>query len=176
MRLERYWPVAAIVIVGALTLLGWYALSPRLAIAQLGDGNIAPGKLTELYDRERVRSAFERQMLPQVETYPPPLTKGVILDAMSDPRAVRAFVVEPYGDWQFAAAKGLPDEFITKERADVMPRILQTSENWELRRTGFDEFVATPSGRQGQKGNSYRFERDGIGWRLVAIELTTTIR
>lgn len=58
-----------------------------------------------------MREAFERQILPQIDTYGPPYTKDVVLDAMSHPRAVRIFVIEPYGEWQFAPAAGLPDYF-----------------------------------------------------------------
>ncbi|MXP15713.1 hypothetical protein GRI44_13235 [Altererythrobacter confluentis] len=176
MRFARSLIAAVIIMVTALLFLGWYILSPRLAISQLSDWNTEPENLIALYDRERVRSAFEQQMLPQVDTYPPPLTKSVVLDAMCDPRAVRAFVVEPYGEWQFAAATGLPEELATKEPTDVMPRLMETTEDWEFERKGISEFIASPSDRKDQEGNSYRFERDGLGWRLVAIELTTEIR
>lgn len=176
MRFARPLLVAAIIFGTALLFSGWYVLSPRLAISQLSDWNTAPENLMALYDRERVRSAFEEQMLPQVDTYPPPLTKRVVLDAMSDPRAVRAFVVEPYGDWQFAAATGLPEELMSEDPTDVMPRLMETTENWEFARTGIDEFIASPADREDQEGNSYQFERDGLGWRLVAIKLTTKIR
>lgn len=159
-----------------LLFLGWYFLSPRLAISQLSDRSAASQDLTALYDRAKVRSSFEQQMLPQVETYPPPLTKRVVLDAMTDPEAIRAFVVEPYGDWQFAAALGLPDELKSKDSTEVMPRIMETTENWEFERIGIDEFIASPSDRNDQEGNSYRFEREGLRWHLVSIKLTTRIR
>ena len=115
-------------------------------------------------------------MLPQVDTYQPPYTKGVVLDAMSDPRAVRLFINEPYGEWQFAAAAGLPEDFPGGEPAGPMPRIMETTDSWSLEWSGLNEVVATPSGRNEVRGNSYRFERDGLSWRLVAIDLTVPIR
>ena len=168
--------IAAVVFGPALFFVGWYFLSPRYAISQLSDWNTASQELTAFYDRGKVRSSFEQQMLPQFETYPPPFTKHVVLDAMTDPNAIRAFVVEPYGDWQFAAALGLPDELNSEDPTGVMPRLMETTENWEFERIGIDEFIASPSDRDDQKGNSYRFERDGLRWRLVSIKLTTKIR
>ena len=47
-------------------------------------------------------------MLPQVEVYPAPITKRLLLNALTDPRAIQMFVIEPYGEWQLAAAAGLP--------------------------------------------------------------------
>ena len=165
--------IAAIVIVAGGS---WYAFSPRLAIAALSDWETAPEELLALFDRARVRAAFENQMLSQVDTYEPPYTKDVILDAMSDPRAVRMFVNEPYGEWQFAAAAGLPADFPEEEPAGPMPRIMETTDSWSFEWSGFNTIVATPSGRNEASGNSYRFERDGLSWRLVAIELIVPIR
>ena len=176
MRNARSAAGVATIIGGALLVLAWYTLSPRLAISQLSDWYAEPEELIELYDREKLRAAFERQMLPQVKTYPPPITQQVILDAMSAPTAVRAFVVEPYGEWQFAAVRGLPDELVPEDEGGSMPRVMEITESWDFARTGFNELVATPSDREDQTGNSYRFERDGLRWRLVAIELTTKIR
>ena len=176
MRYARSLSISAVVIGPVLLLLGWYFLSPRFAISKLSDWSTASQDLTALYDRAKVRSSFEQQMLPQVETYPPPWTKRVVLDAMTDPDAIRAFVVEPYGDWQFAAALGLPDELQTEDPTDVMPRLMETTEHWEFERKGIDEFIASPSDRSDQQGNSYKFEREGLRWRLVSIKLTTKIR
>lgn len=176
-KISRFiWLVSAIAAVLLAAGGSWYAFSPRLAVAALSDWEAAPEELLARYDRPRVRAAFERQMLPQVDTYQPPYTKGVVLDAMSDPRAVRLFINEPYGEWQFAAAAGLPEDFPGGEPAGPMPRIMETTDSWSLEWSGLNEDVATPSGRNEVRGNSYRFERDGLSWRLVAIDLTVPIR
>lgn len=85
--------MASIVVGAALLVVGSYALTPRWTISKLSDWETNPQDLSEHYDR--LRAAFERQMLPQVEDYPPPIAKDVVLDALSDPRAVRLFVTEP---------------------------------------------------------------------------------
>lgn len=165
--------IAAVVIAAGGS---WCAFSPRLAIAALSDWEATPEELLDLYDRPGVRAAFERQMLPQVDSYEPPYTKDVVLDAMSDPRAVRMFVNEPYGEWQFAAAAGLPEDFPEGEPAGPMPRLMETTDSWSFDWSGLNTIVATASGRNEASGNSYRFERDGLNWRLVAIDLTVPIR
>ena len=176
MKASRLFLLATAIVTAVIMAVGsWYAFSPGLAIAALSDWDAAPEDLLSLYDRPRVRAAFELQMLPQVDTYEPPYTKDVILDAMSDPRSVRMFVNEPYGEWQFAAAAGLPEDFPRGEPAGPMPRIMATTDSWSFDWSGLNTIVATPSGRSETSGNSYGFERDGLSWRLVAIELTTDI-
>ena len=177
MKISRFiWLVSAIAAVVIAAGGSWYAFAPRLAIAALSDWDAAPEELLALYDRPRVRAAFERQMLPQVDTYEQPYTKDVVLDAMSDPRAVRMFVNEPYGEWQLAAAAGLPEDFAGEEPASPMPRMMETTDSWSFDWSGLHTIAATPSGRNETSGNSYRFEWDGLSWRLVAIDLTVPIR
>lgn len=169
--------VILIVVTAIILALGsWYVLSPRWALSALADWEGDPKDLTALYDRNHVRAAFEQQMLPQVDTYRLPLNKDVILDALSDPRAIRMLVTEPYGEWQFAAAAGLPSRLMKGDPPVDMPRALETTHRWSFKRSGVKVLIATPSGRRGTRGNSYHFKREGLKWRLVAIELTTKIR
>lgn len=177
MKISRLFLLVTSIVVALIVAAGsWYVFSPRVAIAALSDWDAAPEDLLSLYDRPRVRAAFERQMLPQVDIYQPPYIKSVVLDAMSDPRAIRMFVVEPYGEWQFAAAAGLPEDFPGEEPASPMPRIMETADSWSFDWSGLNTIVATPSGRNEASGNSYRFERDSLSWRLAAIDLTVPIR
>ena len=75
-----------------------------------------------------------------------------------------------------AAAAGLPADFPDGESAGPMPRMMETTDSWSFDWSGLNTIVATPSGRNEASGNSYRFERDGLSWRLVANELTVAIR
>ena len=103
MKFKSSFQITGFILVGAaLLIVGWSALSPRWAISKLSDWETDPENLSEHYDRQQVRAAFERQMLPQVDDYPPPITKDVVLDSLSDPRAIRLFVTEPYGEWQLS--------------------------------------------------------------------------
>ncbi|WP_120716965.1 hypothetical protein [Tsuneonella amylolytica] len=163
-----------------LAAWAWYAWSPRLALAALTDFDASPADIARLYDRDAVRAGFAAQTEPAVDSYPPPLTKGVVLDALSDPRAIRMLVVEPYGQWQFAAWDGLPQRIRTVLDADddsqtgSMPRMLETTANWSIERRGLSGFAACGADRPG--GKTYRFVRRGLSWRLVHIELEHTIR
>ena len=72
-------------IIAAAAMLAFvilYLLSLRLALSSLSDWESAPEELAAIYDQERVRAAFALQMLPQVDRYPPPWTKDVVLDAL----------------------------------------------------------------------------------------------
>ena len=116
-------------------------------------------------------------MVRQVDSYPPPFTKAIILRILTDPRTVRALVIEPYGQWQFGAAQGLPPDLIVEdEPAGSMPRILETTEDWAIAYEGLDAFVARGSDRPDSLSHAYRFERSGVGWTLVAIELSEPVR
>ena len=159
---------------------GWEWHSPYRALDVLGDYETAPETRSGLYDRAALRRGFAKQTVPQVDDYPPPLTKDVLLDALVDPRAVQLLAIEPYGQWQPAAYAGLADEVKTEIDAEQgadpspMPRILETTESWSIERRGWGVFVATPADREG--GHSYTFERAGLGWRLVHIQLSEPIR
>ena len=176
MKFKSSFQITGFILVGAaLLIVGWSALSPRWAISKLSDWETDPENLSEHYDRQQGRAAFERQMLPQVDDYPPPITKDVVLDSLSDPRAIRLFVTEPYGEWQFAAAAGLPPRLSSNDPTRGN-RIMEITESWKLDWLGVSRVVASPSERAGAEGNRYHFERHGLNWRLVAIELTTEIR
>ena len=163
-----------------LAALAWYAWSPRLALAALTDFDADPADIARSYDRGAVRAGFAAQTEPAVDGYPPPLTKAVILDALSEPHAMRMLVVEPYGDWQFAAWDGLPQRIRADlsagdlDRTASMPRMLETTADWSIERRGLSEFVARGADRPGSK--TYRFVRRGWSWRLVHVDLGSTIR
>ena len=166
-------------LLGALGIIaaGWYVFSPRWVLATLSDPNRDPAQIAKLYDSKRLYDAFDRQTLPQVADYPPPLTKQVLLTALTDPRAVRALVIEPYGEWQFAAAEGVPPAFLLDgDQTGPTPRSLETSQDWTLNRDGLRGFVARGGDRAYDASHAYRFERDGLSWKLIAIELSEPIR
>ena len=165
----------AAVLLVATPLLGWYWLSPNYALDRLAEFDAEPTDLLSRYDRTSVRQGFEAQMEPQVDDYPPPLTKSVVLDAISHPESVRMLVAEPFGEWQFAAAEGLPADIAQDDNAvGPMPRIMETTQAWNIERDGLSGFVA--SGADRKPSNRYRFRREGPRWVLDHIELTTRIR
>ena len=156
---------------------GWIWYEPYNALDRLADFDASAAQIASRYDRASLRDGFAGQTVPQVETYPPPLTKDMLLDAMVHPEAVRLLVAEPYGAWQFAAAEGVPDDIMQQlgaEDPSPMPRLLEETESWDIDRPGLRSFIARPADRAG--GHVYYFRRDGLGWKLVHIGLSEPIR
>jgi hypothetical protein len=162
-------------VVAVLCAAAWYWLSPQRALDALGDFGAPPSEIAALYDRQSVRAGFAAQTMTQVDDYPPPLTKDVVLDALSDPEAVRMLAAEPYGEWQFAAYEGLPPALREgEEESSPMPRIMETTQSWEIERDGLSGFTARGGDREG--GKTYTVRRDGLSWKLVHVDLGTEIR
>ena len=175
--MQRPAVIASGAAIAALAVLAtaWYVMSPHLALDRLTEFDASPEQMLRRYDRQAVREGFAGQMLPQVDDYPPPLTKDVVLDALSHPRSVRLLVVEPFGEWQFAAAEGLPPGLLEDdEPTGSMPRLMEMTEDWEIERGGLSHFTARGADRE--PSNAYRFRREGLSWVLEHIELTTDIR
>ena len=157
----------------------WYFGSPYYALAQFDRSKDDLQGIKELYDRKDLRKGFERQTGPEFGALPPPLTADSILDALVAPEAVRLLVIEPYGEWQFAAADGLDPEIKRQMGWDEhddpsMPRILDTTSSWNIDRQGYSAFIARPADSDG--GHSYHFRREGFSWRLHTIDLSEELR
>ena len=169
--------VSLVLLACCLAFAGWYWFSPHRALAAFADRTKTDREIARLYDRARLRGAFAQQMVRQVDSYPAPFTKAVILQILTNPRTVRALVIEPYGEWQFAAAEGLPPDLVIDDGpAGSMPRLLETTGDWAIAYEGLDAFVARGSDRPDDLSHAYRFERSGVGWTLVAIELNEPVR
>lgn len=169
--------VAVAALLALAGALGWFYASPHTALARLAEPAEPPERFALLYDREALRAGFAAQTLPKVVDYPPPLTREVLLDAITASESVRLLVAEPYGAWQFAAAEGVPEALLEEAglaEDSPMPRSLERTESWEIERVGVSGFIARPGDRPG--GHAYRFERDGLRWRLVHIQLSEPIR
>ena len=146
-----------------------------MALDALADFEATPDEIAARYDRAALRAGFLAQMEPQTRDYAPPFTQDAVLDAMIDPRAVRMFVIEPYGEWQFAAAEGLPED-PGAAGSRSMGRILETGKGWDVTWQRLGGFEARATGRSDRPSNLYRFRREGLGWTLTGIDLTTRIR
>lgn len=166
-------------VLALLAGVAWYFGSPHYALAQFDRPKDDQQGITKLYDREALRDGFERQTGPEFKALPPPLTADSILDALVAPEAVWLLVMEPYGEWQFAAADGLDPEIERQMGWDEddgpsMPRILDTTSSWNIDRQGFSSFIARPADSEG--GHSYHFRREGFSWRLHTIDLSQELR
>lgn len=170
--------VALAIAFPAVLAAAWDWSSPRRKIDRITYDRTTAAQIAAMTDRDALKRGFAAQMEPQVDTYKPPYDKASVLGYMTDPRAVRAFLNEPFGEWQFAAGLGLPDAMREDDGATGF-RIPHTTEEWSVARTGFDHFVAwgsAPTLDGPGRSNRYRFRRDGLAWTLARIELPTMIR
>lgn len=160
---------------GAVLLLvagaGWYWGSPAYAMSQLRDAALS-GDEDALEDRidfpsvrESLKADMAALMMAQVANqeqdgfaaFGAALAMGMVgpmVDAMVTPAGMATMVkqgrLQRPGDTQ--EDEGAPAE-------------------WTIEREGFDQFRAKPETTDGSEPPSLVFERDGLGWRLVEIDI-----
>ena len=152
-----------IVITVAVLLLAlcaaWYFLSPGYAMVQLRDAAVAgdAAELEERIDFPRVREALKADMRASMGSgvLGGELAQkmvGGLIDAVITPTAMAKVVTE--------GRLGAPDPQ-DGSRKEI---------EWEIDREGFGRFRATPV-IEGRNPPSMIFERDGLGWRVVEIDI-----
>jgi hypothetical protein len=161
--------MAAALAVAAPT--GWYFGSPYLAMHQLKEA-VKSGDRDELAERvdfpavrESIKSQMKAVMMAEVakqkESNPFSALGGMLAMAMVDP--IIDGMVSPDGlksmvDKGKVAAK--PDQ-ATSDQPDA---------KWDISHRGFGKFTAKPENDDGRVPKLV-FKRDGLGWRLVDIEM-----
>jgi hypothetical protein len=170
----RTWVIAA-----AVVLLGaggaWYFASPAYAMSQLRDAAVEGDAedLKERIDFPAVRSSLKEQMR-----------------AMLAAEMTKADNDNPFGAFGSMLAMGMVDGmvegFVNPEsmaamiKQGKMQRPGQTAAKavsdeppaeWSIERDGLDGFRAVPSVEKGVNPPTLIFERDGLGWNLVGIDL-----
>lgn len=165
--------LASLAVVAALAA-AWYIGSPHYALDRLTPmGRPDYAEIAERIDSRSVRQGLARQMGPLLDREAgPPFTRAVILDALSSPAGVRLLVLDPHGDWRFAASAGLPER-LRRPREGVMPRAIDMAD-WQIDREGLSGFSAVSTTLP--KSNRLHFRREGFGWVLDRIELGEPLR
>ncbi|MBR2270403.1 DUF2939 domain-containing protein [Sphingobium sp.] len=165
--------VAVILIIAGFG--GWYFASPSIAMSGLRDAAVE-GDREELKDRvdfpavreslkAQVRAHFVTEMQKEKDNPFAALgmaMAGAIVDPMIDgivsPSGIKAMVQQ--GRMQTDARDA--NAAVQTEKKPV---------EWSIDRRGFDKFLAKPKTEAGQNEPTLVFERDGLGWRLVDIEI-----
>jgi hypothetical protein len=156
--------IVATVIVLLLALgAAWYFLSPGYAMSQLRDAAVA-GDAQELearIDFPRVREALKVDMRASMGTH----TGDSLL---SGPLAMKML-------------DGLIDAVITPEAMATVvsegrlgkrdPAAKRDTTEWDIHRESFGRFRAAPVTPDGDNAPSMIFERDGLGWKVVEIDI-----
>ena len=168
-------------IIGVLVIAGvaWYFASPAWAMSQLKDAALA-GDRTELAERvdfpavrESMKSQLQTAMMAEMAKQSSSGEQdgwaalggmivmglvGPVVDAAVTPDGIKMLV-------ERGKLKGPGDAAQQTQAAQAEPP------EWTITRSGFDRFTATPDVRAGQPAPSFVFKRDGLGWKLVDIEI-----
>lgn len=157
-------------VVSVLVLVGaWYWFSPGYAMQQLREAAVAGDKqdLTERVDfpavRESLKSQFKVAMMAKMQEEKDnpfaglaammvgPMIDG-LLETMISPEGIKALVERGKFQKQGETATG-PEA------------------NWNIERDGLDRFRVTPEVEKGESAPTMVFIRDGLGWKMVDIEI-----
>lgn len=167
--------LAAAVLLVIVGFGAWYSASPSLAMKSLREAAIE-GDREELKDRvdfpavrESLKAQVRAHMMAEMQKEKDnPFAAlgmamaGAIVDPMIDgivsPSGIKAMVQQ-----------GRMQTDPSQTKNDAAPETKSVA--WSIDRRGFDKFVATPKGATDQREPSLVFERDGLGWRLVDIEI-----
>ncbi|HUD90223.1 DUF2939 domain-containing protein [Sphingobium sp.] len=161
--------VAAIVIAAG----AWYWFSPQFAMQGLKDAALAGDKdeLRERVDFPAIRESLKAQMRAMMvaemakEKDNPFAAMGMafagaiidpMIDSMISPEGIKVMVESG------------------KMKSPERPAAEQTEgreADWQIERRGVDRFTAHPKAKVGEKVPTLVFERDGLGWDLVDIEM-----
>jgi hypothetical protein len=155
--------IAAVIGLLLVALAGaWYFLSPAYAMSQLHDAAIAGDakELEERIDFPAVRAALKADLRAELADDEPVFGGAAVasiadqlIDAVITPQTM-AVIVE-HG--RFSAGNAGAD---TGQKTE-----------WEVDREGFSRFRATPVLPAGETAPSMVFELDGLGWRVVEIDI-----
>jgi Protein of unknown function (DUF2939) len=168
----RNWLIGLMLAAAAL-LGGWYYASPFYAMSQLRDAAKAgdeaalearvdfPALRDDL--KQEASAAMAREIADNPEnplgaagaTFGMALV-GPMIDAFVNPDMIARLVRE--GKTGNADAEEVPSE--------------QAGEaDWQVERNGLSTFIARPVSDDGEPGPELEFARDGLGWRLVGMNL-----
>jgi len=166
----KKWVIAAVA--AALALAGtWYWASPALAMNNLRNA-LVKGDRSELAERidfpairESLKSQMSAMMVAEMakkkdEGNAFAALGGMLATAMVGPMIDG--IVTPDG------LKAVVQHARFKSDAEVQAR---PEQKWNVERDGFDKFTAIAATQPGEKAPKLLFKRDGLGWRLVDIEM-----
>jgi hypothetical protein len=146
--------VATMVVLLLALCAAWYFLSPGYAMMQLRDAATA-GDVAELETRidfPAVRAALKADLGADADTI-----RGGIASRLVDA------MVTPYTMGVLLKEGGLKERDVSEgPRAPL---------EWEIDRQSFNRFRATPVMRDVANPPGLMFERDGLSWKVVEIDI-----
>lgn len=154
----------------ALLVGGWYFATPWLAMQGIvdaaEDGDTAA--LEERIDFARLREGTNAQLRARIGER---TAEGNVLERIGG-----AIVGEIAGGAVNAAftPRGIANIVTVGSFAlPLVPERYRGQElSWDVERAGFDRFDGVSTWEDGTEGPVLQFERDGLGWDLVGVQLT----
>ena len=149
--------------------LGWYVASPWLAMKGIVDAaqDSDVAALEERIDFDRIQANTNAQIADAIEDRTEggnalERIGGRIAGAIAERVVDNAMTPQGMVNMVNAGAVALP----------LVPERFRGQElSWDVERGGLDEFHGVSTWEDGSSGPVMVFERDGIGWDLVAVEL-----
>jgi hypothetical protein len=163
----------ALVLLAIVLFGGWYFVSPWWAMKELRDAaqGVDVAALEERIDFEAVQDSVKTQMRAHfAERADEPENTSVLaqiganLTLAAADRAVDTLVTP----------KGMAAMIVTGSvAAPMIPEDMRTGDiTWDVHRESFSRFRAVPTLEDGREGPHLVFARDGLGWDVVAVELS----
>ena len=170
-------------VVGLVLVLGagWYFASPAMALSQLRQAAIDGDaeQLEESIDFPAVRESLKAELRATMAAelarqqeagedgfgmLGSAIAMGMVdpmVDGFVNPQSMASMIEKGKMDRMRAGEPG--DNSETEGSAEPT--------DWEISRDGFSRFTATPVTPEGERVPTMVFERDGLGWKLTAIDL-----
>ncbi len=158
-----------LILLAALIVGGWYLASPWLAMKGIVDAAEA-GDLAELDERidfarlqDQANSSIAAEIAERTQD-------GGVLERIGSAIAgeIAGAAVDnaltPQGIANIVTVGGIALPFVPE-------RFRGQDLDWDVEREGLDSFRAVSTFEDGTAGPVMQFERDGIGWDLVGLEL-----
>lgn len=156
--------VLALLIVGAGA--AWYFLSPAWALRSMvaaAKANDEP-TLSSYIDYEALKADLKKDLSARFEAEAkksddPTAKMGVAIARSMMDGVINAFV----------SPAGLRATLVTFDESDVPPAMKKNAGKPKIERLGFNSFRLS---REKNPGSGFVFERRGLGWKLVGVDLT----
>ncbi len=154
---------------------GWYFFSPGYAMSQLADAAREgdEDQLRQRVDFPRVRDALKADLRAKLaSTFASDETEGfgklgaALGMAMIDPMVEGFVTPESIGSMVRNGKLNRPGE-----QQDAEAKSPSGEAEWAIERDGISRFKAKPVAKDVENPPALVFERDGLGWRLVEIDL-----
>lgn len=165
MRRKYVLAAVAVLLVAIAAGTAWYLLSPALALRSMvaaAKANDEP-TLSSYIDYDALKADLKKDLSARFEaeakkTDDPTAKMGVAIARSMMDGVINAFV----------SPAGLRATLVTFDESDVPPAMKKNAGKPKIERLGFNSFRLS---REENPGSGFVFERRGLGWKMVGVDL-----